>query len=80
MAKKPKPAAAGDLVYRGPNSSITIDKTERSLIRGRTYGDLPADHPIVANLIAEKLLVAPKPKPAPEAPGDEPAPFTGNEF
>lgn len=80
MAKKPKTTAAeAGLTYRGPTTGFEHEAREILLVKGRTYTGLPLDHPIVVNLIAEKLLVEPLVEPEPEAPID-PAPSTGDEF
>ncbi len=68
------------LLYLGPVSSITLDlgeKTERSisLVTGKTYDDLP-DHPQIANLKANKLLV---PAPPQETMGDSETDKTGDD-
>ncbi|WP_375590200.1 hypothetical protein ABWH89_05050 [Hoeflea alexandrii] len=60
-ATDPKPAAAG-LRYVGPVSTLDLPAkagkpASRPLVTGETYSDLPADHPIVNNLIERKLLV-----------------------
>lgn len=45
--------------YDGPVTSfdVTVEKT-RTLFPGRSYSDLPEEHPIIANLIERKLLVS----------------------
>lgn len=71
MAKKPKSPATAGFTYLGPNTGFTQGKGDAAkdvlLVKGRTYTDLPAEHPVVKNLIARKLLVEPEPKPEPEA-------------
>lgn len=64
-ATDPKPAATAadtQLRYLGPVSTLDLPAKDgkpasRSLVTGKTYSDLPADHPIVKNLIERKLLV-----------------------
>lgn len=55
----PKPAVRSEYTYTGPVTSFdeSPDHT-RSLFPGRSYTDLPVQHPIIANLIERKLLTA----------------------
>ncbi|MEH6740505.1 MAG: hypothetical protein V7695_18470 [Sulfitobacter sp.] len=66
------------LKYFGPVSTFSIigaadqDETpeseDRPLVTGVVYDDLPPDHPVIKNLIANKLLVPFVDEPTPEAP------------
>lgn len=56
MARRPA-ASSSELKYVGPNSGFTDDDRDIQLIKGRTYADLPADHPIIVSLIDRKLLL-----------------------
>lgn len=67
MAKKPKSPATAGLTYLGPNTGFTDEAAKDVLlVKGRTYTDLPAEHPVVKNLVARKLLVEPKAEPEAE--------------
>lgn len=61
-APDPKTAVVNAWRYAGPVSTLDITGKDgkpasRPLVTGETYSDLPADHPIVKNLIERKLLV-----------------------
>jgi hypothetical protein len=68
------------LRYVGPLSSFSVlakakdgeepDSKDRSLVPGVTYDDLPADHPVIQNLIAGKLLITPAAETVTEAPAE----------
>lgn len=83
MARKPKTTLAGKagLTYLGPNTGFSDGKTDTLLTKGKTYPSLPVDHPVVAGLIARKLLV-PADDAVQSAPvtSSDPEPFTGTEF
>jgi hypothetical protein len=66
------------LRYLGPVSSFSVvtpssndtepKSDDRPLVTGRSYDDLPMDHPVIINLIAGKLLIPAPDDAATEAP------------
>lgn len=57
MAKQPQTRKS--YRYTGPVTPLDIEgEKTRMLHPGVSYTDLPEDHPIVANLIARRILVA----------------------
>jgi hypothetical protein len=76
LAKQPTPAR-DRLVYHGPVTPLDIDGRAEPvmLFPGKSYADLPRDHPIVGNLIARALLTAepatPETETAPDGSGDK---------
>lgn len=57
MAKQP--TVKNSYLYTGPVTSFDeAPDRARSLFPGRSYTDLPVDHPIVKNLIERALLIA----------------------
>lgn len=55
MAKQPIKQA---YLYSGPVTSFDVEPGKsKILFPGKPYTDLPTDNPIIANLIARKLLV-----------------------
>ncbi len=57
MAKQP--TVKNSYLYTGPVTSFDeAPDRVRSLYPGRSYTDLPVDHPIVKNLIERELLIA----------------------
>lgn len=56
MAKQP--SSKQSYRYDGPVTSFDVEvQKTRNLFPGRSYSDLPEEHPIIANLIERKLLV-----------------------
>lgn len=65
------------MLYLGPLSSFSVvtkthedkgpDTTDRPLVPGQTYDDLPKDHPVINNLIAGKMLIPATDETPPEA-------------
>lgn len=65
------PVSAFSIVTPAPAGSEAEPVSEsRSLVTGETYDDLPPDHPVIANLVAHKLLVTPPKTETPEASPD----------
>jgi hypothetical protein len=53
--------------YSGPISAVTLsDGREISWFPGRTYVGLPVDHPYIAGLIANRILIPVEPDPEPD--------------
>lgn len=57
MAKSPRQTGA-ELTYSGPITPLHIEGCEPVMLHpGKTYSNLPADHPQVRRMIAREMLV-----------------------
>lgn len=62
-----------DFIYRGARTSVTLkldggEERDLILIPDRAVADLPANHPYVAALVAQKLLVPVPSEPSADRP------------